>query len=251
MEVVYFQVVIIASLLAVFFIKRAWLLYACIGWSIFTVRMVFTSQLMAIQLVVIWGTYFLSQKLIHQRESIDELELAVSSLSERQRSLATRVDAELRSTLTGVEHHRYLLKSLARADSSIVVLSGWVSDYVVDKDFVGLLKKRLKAGLRVYIGYGYEGRSGVHEQTESSERAIRQLNDLAGWFNGQLHIARYATHEKLLIIDERVVVYGSANWLNNRKYMNAERSVVLEEPALAAVEFERVTEQIHAHELKG
>jgi phosphatidylserine/phosphatidylglycerophosphate/cardiolipin synthase-like enzyme len=46
----------------------------------------------------------------------------------------------------------------------------------------------------------------------------------AAKYSNQLHVAEYATHEKMLVIDAEVVVFGSANWLSNRstKTLSAE-----------------------------
>ena len=56
----------------------------------------------------------------------------------------------------------------------------------------------------------------------------------------KIQVAEFATHEKTLVIDGRIVIFGSANWLSNRKYKNSERSIVVLDGALAKSEDKRI-----------
>ena len=60
----------------------------------------------------------------------------------------------------------------------------------------------------------------------------------------KLKVAEYATHEKMLIIDGKTVVFGSANWLSNRQYKNSERSIVVMNVAIAKSEERRISELV-------
>ena len=73
------------------------------------------------------------------------------------------------------------------------------------------------------------------------EKALDNLRKLAKDFPRQLSAAEYATHEKMLVVYERLVVFGSANWLSNRKYKNSERSIVVIDVAIAESEEARIS----------
>ena len=45
----------------------------------------------------------------------------------------------------------------------------------------------------------------------------------------------------MLVVDGRLVVFGSANWLSNRKYKNSERSIVVTDTVLAEAEEQRIS----------
>jgi phosphatidylserine/phosphatidylglycerophosphate/cardiolipin synthase-like enzyme len=70
------------------------------------------------------------------------------------------------------------------------------------------------------------------------------LRKLANDFPNQLKVAEYATHEKMLVIDGKTVVFGSANWLSNRQYKNSERSIVVIDVAIAESEEHRISELV-------
>ena len=71
--------------------------------------------------------------------------------------------------------------------------------------------------------------------------ALSGLSELARKYPNQLHVAEYATHEKMLVVDSEVVVFGSANWLSNRQYKNSERCIVVMDKAIASSEEKRIS----------
>ena len=103
-------------------------------------------------------------------------------------------------------------------------------------------------GVSIRIGYGWQNTQGAHNADKDSKDAFKRLQTLNQDYPNQLRIAEYATHEKLLIVDSNTVVFGSANWLSNRKYKNSERSVVIEDPTLACLEQERAQTLIEQYQ---
>ena len=56
---------------------------------------------------------------------------------------------------TPAEHHTLLKRALSNAEQQVIILCGWVTDYVVDHEFKDLLTAALDRGVNVFIGYGY------------------------------------------------------------------------------------------------
>lgn len=130
------------------------------------------------------------------------------------------------SFLEDSEHYDYLLKNIAQSKTRLVIISGWISEYVVDNAFLILIRKKLDQGVKIYIGYGYQDHQGNHKPLGRSQVAINALQNLMSQYPEQLFIACFATHRKMFLLDSNCVVIGSANWLSNRKYKNSECSSI-------------------------
>ena len=57
MPILFFQAMIIASLVIARFVAKDKMIFVAGGWSLFTLIMVFMPWLMVLQLAVIWGSY--------------------------------------------------------------------------------------------------------------------------------------------------------------------------------------------------
>ena len=141
--------------------------------------------------------------------------------------------------LEGIEHHKYLIQGIHGSQSCLIIMSGWLSKYVMDTDFLKLLSSKLKQGVRVYIGFGFQDHEGKHNDFGNSKAVLNSLRKLIQKHPNCLFVASFATHEKLLIVDNKVVVIGSANWLSNKRYINSERSFIIKNKEFASLEAER------------
>ena len=250
MKVIYWQLSIFATIAITYlltrkkFPKHEVLLIVCVLWSGFTLVKLFYLPLITIQLIVIWGSFFLFVYIEGAKTEISALRQALASLSEEQRNNVAAIPEKSMRPLSGAEHHDYLLKSLRSAQHKIIILSGWIKSYVVDEQFVSLLALKLGQGVHVYIGYGWEDSRGKHSQSDISKEALASLNKITRQRPKAIFISKFATHEKLLVIDDKKMVYGSANWLSNRSYKNSERSIVITDDGLAKGEAERVEKLI-------
>lgn len=122
------------------------------------------------------------------------------------------------------------MSAITEAKHSLLIVSGWIRIYVIDKEFLRELREALKRGVNVLIDYGWQRSDGTHDSDTSITRARERLNKLSttankknGW--GNLTIREYPTHEKVLIKDDDYVICGSNNWLSNRKFKNREQSI--------------------------
>ena len=239
MEVIAWQLGIIILIVVCWFVYRKAAFWLALGLTCWTFAKVFFLPLIAIQLVCIWGTWFVLQHFSKQRDIIKRL-------SEQQQFAIQKIPVECKSVLRGTQHRGYLKRRIQKANGAIVVLSGWINDNVIDAEFEKLLDQKLHEGCEIYIGFGYEHK-GKHDMSRGGERALRRLKGLKNRHRNRLHIARFSTHEKLLVIDD-VVVFGSHNWLSNSSYINFERSIELEDKELAKQQSEEVIRKVKEHE---
>ena len=163
--------------------------------------MLFFLPLIAIQLVVTWGTWALLKYLSGQRDIIKDL-------TKEQQVAVRETPDECRRVLDGREHRLHLNGPIKQARKVIIILSGWISDYVVDETFEELLDYRLREGCEIYIGFGWRDSRGQHTMSLRAKRAFGKLEALRQRHGQRLHIAQFPTHEKLLITDDEVV-FGS------------------------------------------
>lgn len=240
MEVAYYQVFIFLSIFLVNLFKREWLLVVCGMWTAFTVLNLHYLPLIFIQLGVVWGSFILFKLSQSKDHKISELEDALSVLSKDQKKNADLVPAECKRLLQDQEHYDYLMESIRKATEQIVVLSGWITPFVIDKSFLDAVESKLSENVSFYLGYGYQDSHGKHNGLSGYDKVQNSLMALVKKYPQLIFIGEYANHEKVLVVDHEEVVYGSANWLSNRNYSNKERSVVLRDAGLASNEANRI-----------
>lgn len=126
-----------------------------------------------------------------------------------------------------------MLKEIEEAQSSVLILSGWISDRVIDEHFMEALENALRNEVQIFLGFGFESSDGRHGISNPAKRALTRLGRAARDYQKNLHIGKFNNHQKVLVIDERRVVCGSHNWLSNREFRNREQSIVIKDGAAA------------------
>lgn len=259
MAVVYYQLSIIGTILAAYLAServREWLrrdeltpigaaVIVAGAWSLFTLTHVFMLELMLVQFLTIWGTVGVLRYLRGQRDEIARMRHALADSEPR---VVERVVEIARSrplqTVVGRAHARELRRALEGARESLVILSGWASDYVIDDNFRRCLGHALARGVHVYIGYGWSSPSRPSEPSLPEQRAVRALlavaDEAARVGAGRLHLAKWPNHAKMLICDDRYAICGSHNWLSNRGFTNDERSWIVVDPEFVRAERDEV-----------
>lgn len=240
MEVVYYQLFIAVTIVLAHFFMRDIVLWVCGFWTLFTLANLFYPPLIFIQLGVVWGTYFVLKVDSTKSQKIDELESLTLSLPDDLRVKVDTVSDDHKQLLSGIEHYNFLIDSIKNARSRVTILSGWLSSRIVDRSFASLMRTKAKQGVLFYIGYGWQNSQGNHQAGADSIDALQKLKKLARKFPNQIFVAEYGTHEKILVVDSTVAVFGSANWLSNRRYKNSERSIVITDEPLAQSEENRI-----------
>lgn len=243
MEVAYWQVFVFLTVAGatVAFGARVGL-FVAIGWSVFSLAMIYASSLMALQLGTTWVAYFLFREIGKKKDVISEQEKRISDLESALEDALSEYDSETRSSaieaakkshheiIRDKQHKTELLNAVTSANTSLTIVSGWIRSYVVDRKLVGLLGSALARGVKIFIGYGWQKSDGTHDSDRTVTEARQRLEKLAatasrkrGW--GQLIIRENPTHEKVLIKDQDYVICGSNNWLSNKNFKNQEQSL--------------------------
>ena len=128
------------------------------------------------------------------------------------------------------EHRKILMDALDTAQESILLLSGFVSGFVIDKEFISKLEVALKRGVIVRLGFGWTHPSGNKGTRVAAKKELLELLKLASQNNGSgiLEIYYFPNHSKVLIKDDSYSVEGSFNWLSTGdQSKNLETSIKL------------------------
>ena len=139
------------------------------------------------------------------------------------------------------QHRQIFFNTLGQATSSICILSGTATSYVINEDFKISLTEALKRGVNIYLGYGYRS---SHHNEQKKEYELNAENDLRKLvqqakehkLKGKIYLAEYKNHSKILICDDEYVVCGSFNWLSNAAGQNIERSYIIYDKKLVLKE---------------
>lgn len=107
------------------------------------------------------------------------------------------------------EHPDLLRDALQNCRERLIIISPWITPAVVDKAFLESLRKLLRSGVKVYIGYGL-GDDRSFEKLES------ELTQLAASSRNFTFSRLGDTHAKILIKDKEYLVTTSFNWLSFR-----------------------------------
>ena len=205
----------------------------CTAWSVFSItNLIIFSPLFFVQLLVIWGTRYWLNKLNNLEDSLQEKNLRI-------RELLSSVPEFKKVVISGKQHKDILVSSISDAKESLIIYSGWLTTYVIDDQFIELLDAALSKGCRIYIGYGYADHNNKHNTLPTGMEAFNKLRMLQNKYKSLLHIGKFNTHEKLLIKDSELIIFGSTNWLANNKFNNSERSIVIYCSEISANERDR------------
>lgn len=228
-----------------------WLLWT-LGLSSIFVGYSITGALAIVQTVLVIVGFFYSRKKFKAR-------LAVLKQFKKLNDKITEQDSKIINLeklkdnysfiLTPSEHRDWLIKTFNEAKESIIILSGWATDYSINEEFITNAKNSLIKGVDIYLGWGYQKSNEKKVDTikeKNAKEALSKIQEGAAENNsqGRLFFRTFKNHKKILICDDRYVIYGSFNWLsNNRGGSNEEESVVINHPETVAKIRERYIEQ--------
>ena len=257
MEVIYFQAFIVITIITTRFLKPEWLFGACVAWTIETAIMIFHPPLMAIQLTVIWGLYLLlKKKQVTDKDkeaSFEQLNEFLSSFSERQNldQLVEHTPSEKTRIIQDKEHRQVLINTIKNSNKCLLITSGWINKYAVDKKVISHLNAAISRGVSIYIGFGYQNKDRTHKPQTGSNLAVNSLKTIAKKSPEKMSIGFFGNHQKLLIKDKTTAIIGSYNWLSNRDAKNHELSVSIANPELSERLFNEVMIRIHDNPIKS
>lgn len=119
--------------------------------------------------------------------------------------------------LRDIEIRPAFLKTLREAREFIIIYSPWVNEQVVDEEFLALLEDRVRQGVRILIGYGI-GHDEAKEERPMPASLPQRLRTIQTAEGTPGIIAEWLgnSHAKEIVVDRRIHLSGSHNWLSYR-----------------------------------
>ena len=190
-------------------------------------------ELFIIQLTIILVVFYLSLKMRNNKLLINELNKNLKRFDNK--NLATNIqnisNKEIKVIENAKDHRKFLLKTLDQAQKTIVIFSGWLTDYSVNEEFRNKIKSCLDRGVDIIIAWGYKKSGSISsEHKNAGEKAVRELQEwtASNKTKGTLETFYFPNHSKILICDTKYAVMGSFNWLSNSGGSeNEERSYII------------------------
>ena len=196
-----------------------WLAWT-LGLSSLVVGYTITGPLFIVQLGIIIVVLYLSLKIRKNKFLIDRLKKDLKRLDNANldSSIHNISNTEIKVLDTPKRHRKVLLETLDKAKKTIVIFSGWLTDYSVNEEFRDKLKKCLERDVDIIIAWGYKKSGSVG--SENKNKAEKSMRDLQEWTSikktkGILDTFYFPNHSKILICDTNYAIMGSFNWLSN------------------------------------
>ena len=196
-----------------------WLAWT-LGLSSLVVGYTITGPLFIVQLGIIIVVLYLSLKIRKNKFLIDRLKKDLKRLDNANldSSIHNISNTEIKVLDTPKRHRKVLLETLDKAKKTIVIFSGWLTDYSVNEEFRDKLKKCLERDVDIIIAWGYKKSGSVG--SEHKNKAEKSMRDLQEWTSikktkGILDTFYFPNHSKILICDTNYAIMGSFNWLSN------------------------------------
>ena len=209
-----------------------WLAWT-LGLSAVFVGYALGGELLFVQLGVIIVVFYLSFKMWKNKNLINDLKNNLDKIDNQNFSskINNISNKQIKVLSTPKEHRKFLLKSLNQANKTIVIFSGWLTDYSVNDEFRTKIKSCLDRGVDIIIAWGYKKSGSISsEQKNAGEKSIRDLQEWTSLnkTKGTLETFYFPNHSKILICDTQYAVMGSFNWLSNSGgSTNEERSWIV------------------------
>ncbi len=151
---------------------------------------------------------------VEQTYVAQTIALRQGSQGSEQRTAATASETEL---LRNELIRPRFLESLKRARRSILIVSPWMTEQVVDGSFLKILRDLAQQGSLVLMGWGIARDMRAEEHTPprdllDSLESIRTPDGVPAvgvWWLGNHHI-------KEVVVDQSIYMMGSHNWLSYR-----------------------------------
>ena len=209
-----------------------WLAWT-LGLSTVFVGYALGGELLFVQLGVILVVFYLSFKMWKNKNLINDLKNNLDKIDNQNFSskINNISNKQIKVLSTPKEHRKFLLKTLNQANKTIVIFSGWLTDYSVNDEFRSKIKSCLDRGVDIIIAWGYKKSGSISsEQKNAGEKSIRDLQEWTSLnkTKGTLETFYFPNHSKILICDTQYAVMGSFNWLSNSGgSTNEERSWIV------------------------
>ena len=218
-----------------------WLAWT-LGLSTVFVGYALSGELLFVQLGVVIVVFYISFKMWKNKNLINDLKKNLKKIDNQNfnSNINNISNKEIKVIENAKDHRKFLLKTLDQAKKTIVIFSGWLTDYSVNEEFRNKIKSCLDRGVDIIIAWGYKKSGSISsEHKNAGEKAVRELQEwtASNKTKGTLETFYFPNHSKILICDTKYAVMGSFNWLSNsggseneeRSYIIYNRSFIEEE----------------------
>ncbi len=160
-----------------------------------------------------------------------ELENRIKELENQKIELEKSIKMSIRFIKT-YEHPKYFDDALANTTNRLIIISPWITRSGMKESRLTRILELLKAGVKIYIGYGIDKFSDENIDLG----IVEKLNKFKKQFPNTFTFVRLGnTHSKILASDDNFFITGSFNWMSFAGEMRKgayrdESSVVLSEP---------------------
>jgi hypothetical protein len=143
--------------------------------------MVFWAPLFIIQIGVAIGTLAVVWKMSRQKKQLASLKSELGqALDGFPKEIIENVSQHAWKSnrieaITGDRHFEALVEAIEEARLRLIIMSGWVTNYVVDEDMEQRLRAALARGVDVFVGFGWtpEAKRRSRSQSGASPEAAR------------------------------------------------------------------------------
>ena len=227
-----------------------WLAWT-LGLSSLVVGYAITGPLFIVQLGIIVVVLYLSLKMRRSKFLINQLKKDLKRLDNTNldSNIQNISNTEIKVLDTPKRHRKMLLETLDKAKKTIVIFSGWLTDYSVNEEFRDKLKKCLERDVDIIIAWGYKKSGSIG--SENKNKAEKSMRDLQEWTSikktkGILETFYFPNHSKILICDTSYAIMGSFNWLSNSGGSeNEERSWIVYNKQFIEKELVDITKSLY------
>lgn len=105
---------------------------------------------------------------------------------------------------------------LDTAQDSLYIISPWMNNYIINKDFIKSLENLLERGVKVRIIYGISSKDEIKDdyRNKNTDEIANRLKEIGKPYGNLFKIKHGQTHEKLVICDRKYYINGSFNFLS-------------------------------------
>jgi PLD-like domain len=178
------------------------------------------------------------------RARIDEFKQEIAILRRDRDNMFEDMKTFRIEVLQTDEHHQFLLETLRKAESELIIISPWINPQACNNEFCTRIEQAVSRGVHIRIGY-YIGPEGNSPQAarkwnnmQEAKRSIkfaeqRAMNKKSS--TGKVEfIKTQGTHQKILICDHSYAVVTSFNWLSYKgekdSYYREETGIIIYHP---------------------
>lgn len=146
----------------------------------------------------------------------------IASTEVVQNQVVSRLRAMTQRCIRMHEHPGLLRKALTGSKDRLLIISPWITHWVIDNMFVMSLEALLRNGVDVTIGYGLADEEGARGTDKAKQKptitfqAEKELANIQKRFDNFKLVFLGNTHRKLLVSDDKFAVVTSFNWLSFR-----------------------------------